>query len=85
MVAFILGAQEPCQVVAWAGFATVTKHVVVSNRERVFNPAALALLASVLLSGSGHSWWGALGDVPGTWARYPDIRGNDSEASRRAS
>jgi Na+-translocating ferredoxin:NAD+ oxidoreductase RnfD subunit len=69
IVAFILGSQEPWMVVAWvAGFASVTKHVFASDREHIFNPAALALLLSVPLFGSGQSWWGALGDAPGPLA-----------------
>ena len=65
IVAGILGPQEPAVVVAWVcGFAIVSKHVIRSNREHIFNPAALALLASSVFFGSGHSWWGALGNAP---------------------
>jgi Na+-translocating ferredoxin:NAD+ oxidoreductase RnfD subunit len=65
IVAFILGAQEPWQVVAWvAGFASVSKHIIATHREHIFNPAALALLLSVIVFGSGQSWWGALGNLP---------------------
>lgn len=68
IVAFVLGAQEPWQVAAWvAGFASVSKHVIADKRGHFFNPAALALVGSVLLFGSGQSWWGALGDVPAPW------------------
>jgi len=68
IVAVILGPQEPWQVVAWvAGFSSVSKHVFATDREHVFNPAALALLGSVLLFGTGQSWWGALGDLPAPW------------------
>jgi Na+-translocating ferredoxin:NAD+ oxidoreductase RnfD subunit len=69
IVGFILGPQEPWIVVLWvAGFATVSKHVFVSTREHIFNPAALALLISVPLFGSGQSWWGSLGNAPGPFA-----------------
>jgi len=65
IVAFIVGPQEPWQVVAWiAGFASVTKHVFANEREHIFNPAALALLVSAIIFGTGQSWWGALGDLP---------------------
>ena len=65
IVAFIVGPQEPWLVLAWiAGFASVTKHVFANDREHLFNPAALALLASGILFGTGQSWWGALGDLP---------------------
>ena len=66
IVAFILGPQESWMVVAWvAAFASVSKHIFVNRREHLFNPAALALLLSVPVFGSGQSWWGALGDAPG--------------------
>jgi Na+-translocating ferredoxin:NAD+ oxidoreductase RnfD subunit len=65
IVAFILGPQEVWQVVAWvAGFASVAKHVFANRREHIFNPAAIALVASVIIFGTGQSWWGALGDLP---------------------
>jgi enediyne biosynthesis protein E5 len=68
IVAMILGAQEPWLVTAWvAGFAVVSKHVFRTGREHLFNPAALALLASGVIFGSGQSWWGALGDLPWPW------------------
>jgi enediyne biosynthesis protein E5 len=68
IVAFILGPQEPLQVVAWvAGFASVSKHVFATDREHVFNLAALALVGSVLLFSTGQSWWGALGDLSALW------------------
>jgi Na+-translocating ferredoxin:NAD+ oxidoreductase RnfD subunit len=66
IVAFILGPQETWLVVAWvAGFASISKRVLASRREHIFNPAALSLLGSALFFGSGQSWWGALGDAPG--------------------
>jgi Na+-translocating ferredoxin:NAD+ oxidoreductase RnfD subunit len=69
IVAFILGPQEPWFVVAWvAGFASLSKRVIGTRREHIFNPAALALLASAVLFSSGQSWWGALGDAPGPFA-----------------
>ncbi|MBV9581207.1 MAG: RnfABCDGE type electron transport complex subunit D [Chloroflexi bacterium] len=69
IVAFILGAQEPWLVVAWvAAFASISKRVFATQREHIFNPAALALLGSALFFSSGQSWWGALGDAPGVFA-----------------
>lgn len=68
IVAMILGAQEPWTIGVWvAGFAVVGKHVFRTGREHIFNPAALALLASGIVFGSGQSWWGALGDLPWPW------------------
>ena len=66
IVAFILGPQEPWLLVAWvAAFASISKRVLATRREHIFNPAALALLGSALFFSSGQSWWGALGDAPG--------------------
>jgi Na+-translocating ferredoxin:NAD+ oxidoreductase RnfD subunit len=66
IVAFILGPQESWLVVAWvAGFASISKYVLTTKREHIFNPAAVSLLGSVVLFSSGQSWWGALGDAPG--------------------
>jgi Na+-translocating ferredoxin:NAD+ oxidoreductase RnfD subunit len=65
IVAFVVGPQEPWLVLVWiGGFASVTKHVLANAREHFFNPAALALLVSGVLFGTGQSWWGALGDLP---------------------
>ncbi len=76
IVAFVLGTQEPWQVFAWvAGFASVTKHVFRGDREHFFNPAALALLGSAVLFGSGQSWWGALGNIPAPFALVLIISG----------
>ncbi|MBV9171767.1 MAG: RnfABCDGE type electron transport complex subunit D [Chloroflexi bacterium] len=44
--------------------ATLSKHIFATQRWHVFNPAALALLISVPLFGTGQSWWGALPDLP---------------------
>ena len=68
IVFFILSPDESWLVVAWtAGFAIVSKRVVRSQREHIFNPAALALLWAPIAFGSGESWWGALGDMPAVW------------------
>ena len=48
-----------------AAFASISKQVLATRREHIFNPAALALLGSALFFSSGQSWWGALGDAPG--------------------
>jgi len=65
IVAGILGPQEPITITALVGgLASVGKHVLRNRREHFFNPAALALLASSVVFGSGQSWWGALGNAP---------------------
>lgn len=48
---------------ATAGLAVVIKHVVRTRWTNVFNPAALALVASALLFKDAQSWWAALPDL----------------------
>jgi Na+-translocating ferredoxin:NAD+ oxidoreductase RnfD subunit len=68
IVAFVLSPTESPLVVAWTcAFAIAAKYLVRTNREHLFNPAALALLWAPIAFGSGESWWGALGDAPGPW------------------
>ena len=65
IVFFILSSRESWLVVAWtSSFAIISKHVLRTEREHIFNPAALALLWAPIAFGSGESWWGALGDLP---------------------
>jgi Na+-translocating ferredoxin:NAD+ oxidoreductase RnfD subunit len=64
IVGFVLGPATPHVVTAAVGIlATLGKHVLATHRWHVFNPAGLALLASVALFGTGQSWWGALPDL----------------------
>ncbi|MBV9542902.1 MAG: RnfABCDGE type electron transport complex subunit D [Chloroflexi bacterium] len=68
IVFFILSPDESWLVLAWtSGFAIIAKRVVRTNREHIFNPAALALVWAPIAFGSGESWWGALGDLPAYW------------------
>jgi Na+-translocating ferredoxin:NAD+ oxidoreductase RnfD subunit len=68
IVAFVLDPVTPTWISAGtAAVAIVGKHVLRTQREHVFNPAALALLAAALLFGSGESWWGALAGRPWPW------------------
>jgi Na+-translocating ferredoxin:NAD+ oxidoreductase RnfD subunit len=65
IVAFVLGTDTPAGVTACvAALATISKHLLATRRGHVFNPAALALLASIPLFATGQSWWGALPDLP---------------------
>ncbi len=65
IVAFVLEPQTPWAVTfAVAGLATASKYLLATRRGHVFNPAALALLVSIPLFGTGQSWWGALPDLP---------------------
>jgi Na+-transporting NADH:ubiquinone oxidoreductase subunit NqrB len=66
IVAFVLAPETPPLVTAWvAALATSSKYVLRTTHGHVFNPAALALLASIPLFSTGQSWWGAGGDL--TW------------------
>lgn len=64
IVAFVLGPQEPHIVTfAVAALATLSKHLLRTRQGHIFNPAALALVASVPLFGAGQSWWGAMANT----------------------
>ena len=64
IVGFVLGPATPWAVTAAVGIlATLGKHILATRRWHVFNPAALALVVSVPLFGTGQSWWGALPDL----------------------
>jgi Na+-translocating ferredoxin:NAD+ oxidoreductase RnfD subunit len=68
IVFFILSAAESWLVLAWtSSFAILAKRILRTEREHVFNPAALALVWAPIAFGSGESWWGALGDMPRLW------------------
>jgi Na+-translocating ferredoxin:NAD+ oxidoreductase RnfD subunit len=69
IVFFILSSRESWLVVAWtSSFAIISKRVLRTEREHIFNPAALALIWAPIAFGSGESWWGALGDLSPAWA-----------------
>lgn len=64
----ILSVEESWLVVAWTScFAVLSKHIVRTEREHIFNPAALALVWAPIAFGSGESWWGAFGDISWLW------------------
>ena len=44
--------------------AVVSKYLVRTRSANVFNPAALALVATYYVFDSGQSWWGALPELP---------------------
>jgi len=65
IVAFVLGPLEPHAITfAVAALAIIAKHVLKTRQGHIFNPAALALVISVPLFGTGQSWWGALATPP---------------------
>ncbi len=65
IVAMVLRAQEPWYVVTITSVAAVlSKYIFRSRHANVFNPAALAVIASFYVFHTGQSWWGALTEVP---------------------
>jgi enediyne biosynthesis protein E5 len=68
IVAFVLGPSEPHWVTFAVGaLATGSKNLLRTRLGHVFNPAALALVLSVPLFGTGQSWWGALANLSPLW------------------
>jgi Na+-translocating ferredoxin:NAD+ oxidoreductase RnfD subunit len=66
IVAMVLRAQEPWYVTAaTALLAIASKWAFRASGANVFNPAALAMIASYYLFHAGQSWWGAQTDVNG--------------------
>ena len=60
-VALVLSPHEPLTVAVVASILAVgSKRLLRLNRSNVFNPAAFGLVATAILFGSGHSWWGSL-------------------------
>jgi Na+-translocating ferredoxin:NAD+ oxidoreductase RnfD subunit len=65
IVAMLLSPHEPWHVVAiTAAVGVLSKYVVRTRSANVFNPAALGIVATFYVFGTGQSWWGALGDAP---------------------
>jgi Na+-translocating ferredoxin:NAD+ oxidoreductase RnfD subunit len=65
IVTMVLRAQEPWYVPATTSvIAILSKYLIRSRAANVFNPAALAIIASFYLFHTGQSWWGALTDLP---------------------
>jgi len=64
-VAMILSPHEPWYVAAITAAAGVaSKYVARVRSANVFNPAALALVATFYPFDTGQSWWGALPELP---------------------
>jgi len=64
IVAMVLRAQEAWYVAAvTSAMAIASKYLFRARRANVFNPAALAMVASYYLFHAGQSWWGAQTDV----------------------
>jgi Na+-translocating ferredoxin:NAD+ oxidoreductase RnfD subunit len=69
IVTMVLRAQEPWYVTAIVSVAAVlSKYLFRSRTANVFNPAALAIVASFYVFHTGQSWWGALPEIT-PWAQ----------------
>lgn len=63
-VAMVLSSHEPWHVTMWTSLvAVVSKYLVRGRSANVFNPAAIAIVATSRIFETGQSWWGALPDV----------------------
>ena len=64
IVAMVLRAQEPWYVTTITSVAAIlSKYIFRSRTANVFNPAALAIVASFYVFHAGQSWWGAMPEV----------------------
>ncbi|MEO8069832.1 MAG: RnfABCDGE type electron transport complex subunit D [Acidobacteriota bacterium] len=64
LVAMVLSSHEPWYVTACtAAVAILSKYVLRTRSANVFNPAAVAIVATFYVFDTGQSWWGALPDV----------------------
>ncbi len=65
IVAMILSPHEPWHVFAiTSAVGVLSKYVFRTRSANVFNPAALALVATYYVFDTGQSWWGALPELP---------------------
>lgn len=65
IIGLILSGTVHWQVAALtAAIAVASKHFLKIGRKPIFNPAAFALLFTLLVFHTGQSWWGDLADVP---------------------
>jgi Na+-translocating ferredoxin:NAD+ oxidoreductase RnfD subunit len=63
-VAMVLSPFEPWYVgAATSAVAVLSKYVFRGRTANVFNPAALGLVVTFYLIGTGQDWWGALADA----------------------
>jgi Na+-translocating ferredoxin:NAD+ oxidoreductase RnfD subunit len=68
IIFFILSTNESWLVITWTScFAILSKRILRTQREHIFNPAALALVWAPIAFGSGESWWGGLADLSWAW------------------
>jgi Na+-translocating ferredoxin:NAD+ oxidoreductase RnfD subunit len=64
LIAMVLSPHEPWYVAAWtSALAVVSKYIFRTRSANVFNPAALAIVATFYVFDTGQSWWGALSEI----------------------
>jgi Na+-translocating ferredoxin:NAD+ oxidoreductase RnfD subunit len=64
IVAMILTPHEPWYIGACtSALAIASKHIARTRSANIFNPAALALVATFYIFNTGQSWWGALPEI----------------------
>ena len=64
ITAMVLRPQEPWYVTSAVSVAAVlSKYLIRSRSSNVFNPAALAIIASFYVFHTSQSWWGAMPEV----------------------
>jgi Na+-translocating ferredoxin:NAD+ oxidoreductase RnfD subunit len=64
IVAMVLSPHQSWAIGAVASaIAVASKYVLRTRREHIFNPAALGLVAVILIFGADESWWGAMADL----------------------
>jgi Na+-translocating ferredoxin:NAD+ oxidoreductase RnfD subunit len=64
IVALVLSAQEPWYVTAiTSAVGVVSKYLFRTRTANIFNPAALAIIATFYVFDTGQSWWGALPEI----------------------
>src|SRR5579862_9147343 len=68
LVAMVLSPHEPWYVVAvTAAVGVASKYVFRTKSANVFNPAALAIVATFYVFNTGQSWWGAMPNAAPFW------------------
>jgi Na+-translocating ferredoxin:NAD+ oxidoreductase RnfD subunit len=64
IVAMVLSPMEPWYVAAiTSAIGVLSKYAIRAGKANVFNPAALALVATFYWFNTGQSWWGALPEL----------------------
>jgi Na+-translocating ferredoxin:NAD+ oxidoreductase RnfD subunit len=64
IVAMVLTPHEPWYVAACTSAAAIaSKYIARTRSANIFNPAALALVATFYVFNTGQSWWGALPEI----------------------